>query len=133
MKIKTKKVIDVSDWDDLVQETYGRKYSFQQQNGCQDRGTFPITVPDEADDLDNDTVPEVVNGEEMGVSFKAWLARDPKQPLDGNGNELEKCVKQWEIDLWWERNFYPDIQMVANDLHAKGKLEAGDYLINIDW
>lgn len=37
LKYTNKKVISVQDWDELVQETYGKPYSFQQQNGCQDR------------------------------------------------------------------------------------------------
>jgi hypothetical protein len=39
----------------------------------------------------------------------------------------------WSVAMWWERNFYPDVQMIANDLHAKGLLDAGEYVINIDW
>jgi hypothetical protein len=35
--------------------------------------------------------------------------------------------------MWWDRNFYPNLQMVANDLHEKGLLAAGDYIISIDW
>ena len=126
MKITKKNVIEVSDWDRLIMDTYGRPYSFQQQNGCQDRGAFPLTVPDGCDDDWLDTVPEIVNGEEMGVNFKSWLERDPKQPLKDQkyGHEL---------DLWWTRNFYPEIQAVANDLHERGLLEAGEYLIDIDW
>ncbi len=126
MKIRTEQVIDVSEWDKLVTKTYKRPYSFQQQDGCKGRGNFHLSVPDDADDYDNDSVPEVVNGEERGVSFAAWLARDPKAPLaDGRDN--------YALDLWWGRNFYPNIQMVANDLHAKGLLKAGDYTIDIDW
>lgn len=126
MKIRTEKVIDVSEWDKMVQETYGRPYSFQQQNGCQSRGTFRFSVPDHAEDFENDTVPEEVNHEEMGVSFAAWLKRDPKAPLPNREDN-------WAVGLWWSRNFYPNIQMVANDLHAKGLLEAGSYCIDIDW
>ena len=131
LRVRTEKVIDCSDWDKLVQETYSKPYCFQQQGGCQSRGTFPFSVPSEEtyDDEQNDEIPENTNHDIMGVKFAKWLERDPKQPLadkDG-GNE------QWLIDLWWERNFYPDFQTVANDLHAKGLLEAGDYLINISW
>lgn len=90
------------------------------------RGTYHLTVPSGAYDFNNDTVPEIVNHVEMGVSFKAWLARDPKQPLssreDGSG-----------LELWWTRNFYPSVEMIANDLHDRGLLEAGEYLIIIDW
>jgi hypothetical protein len=35
--------------------------------------------------------------------------------------------------MFWDRNFYPNVQMVANDLHKKGLLEAGEYSIRIDW
>jgi hypothetical protein len=83
LKFQTKKIIDVQDWDNLVQETYGRPYSFQQQEGCQERGTVPITIPSEWDNDEDmsDSIKEVVNGDEMGVKFDVWLARDPKQPI----------------------------------------------------
>ena len=126
IRTRTEKLIDVQDWDALVTETYGRPYSFQQQDGCKDRDLVAITVPEECDDFENDTVPEIVNGDEMGVSFKAWLARDPKTPLRDRDDTFG-------LVLWWERNFYPDVQMIANDLYEKGLIEAGDYMINIDW
>lgn len=127
MKIRIEKIIDVSDWDDLVQKTYGKPYSFQQQDGCKSRGVFRFSVPnEETNDYENTTVPEEVNHEEMGVSFEAWVARDAEHPIKNQQYDYER-------DLWWERNFYPDFQMVANDLHAKGLLEAGNYTIDIDW
>lgn len=126
IRTRTEKLIDVQDWDNLVIETYGRPYAFQQQDGCKERQLVPITVPDECDDFENDTVAEIVNGDEMGVSFKAWLARDPKTPLSDRDDTLG-------LTLWWGRNFYPDVQMIANDLYEKGLIEAGDYMINIDW
>lgn len=92
------------------------------------RGTLCITVPCEAHDYVNSTVTEKVNAEDMGVNFAAWLARDPKQKLSDPTAQIDYC-----LDLWWSRNFYPDLQMVANDLHAKGLLEAGDHTILIDW
>lgn len=123
---QTQKVIDVGDWDDLVQQTYRRPYSFQQQDGCKERQRVHITVPDESYDFEDDTVPEEINGEEMGVSFKAWLERDP-EVWNGDKNDLRF------VGMFWERNFYPDVQMVANDLHSKGLIEAGEYVIDIDW
>ena len=45
LKFEKQNMVDVSDWDDLVEKTYGRTYSFQQQDGCKDRGIHPITVP----------------------------------------------------------------------------------------
>ncbi len=128
MKVKKVNFIDVDDWDDIVVKTYKRPYSFQQQDGCKSRGIVEITVPERADDYKNDTIPEVVNGNEMGVSFAAWLARDPKKKLPGKDDQ-----DSFSLELFWHRSFYPNIQMVANDLHAKGLLNAGDYTINIDW
>ena len=129
MKIKTVKMIEVSDWDQLVMETYNRPYSFQQQDDCKERGIFEFTVPTDIEDYENDTVPEIVNDPEMGVSFAAWLARNPDQKLPVRypdyGNDF--------TSIWWERNFYPDVSMIINDLHAKGLIEAGEYSINIDW
>lgn len=142
MKIKHVKLIECSDWDDLVMKTYGRHYCFQQQDDCRDRGTYNLTVPEEYDDSEmNDSVPEIVNHPQMGVKFDVWLSRDPKQPLaqDSDKDEdkfsIERIKREddWKIPMWWERNFYPNIQAVANDLHAKGLLEAGEYVINIDW
>ena len=139
IKIRTEQVIDSFDWDDLVTETYGRPYNFQQQDDCKSRGVFRFSVPSkDVHDYDNDTVPEIVNHHDMGVSFKAWLARDTAQllPKDRPPEEWKEWMegrRASSLSLWWERNFYPDVQMVANDLHAKGLLEAGDYTIDIDW
>lgn len=113
-----------------MEEVYSRPYDFQQQDGCRKRGTYNLTVSESPEDkpydFENDTVPEVVNGPKKGVSFKAWLARDPKLPL-------QHSATSWDLDIWWERNFYPSIEMVAMDLHQKGFLAAGEYVIVIDW
>lgn len=131
MKIstRTEQVIDVGDWDNLVETTYGRPYSFQQQDGCKERQRVKITIPDEAYDYENDTVPEEVNHEDMGVSFKAWLERDPNQPLDSP----DEWDRKNGLSMWWERNFYPDVQMIANSLYRMELIEAGEYTIDIDW
>ena len=133
--IKTQNVhfVDVHDWDALVRETYGKPYNLQQQDGCKQRGVqhLSVTGEDPGDFFEEVTVlPEKVNHPDMGVNFKTWLARDPKQPLlyyDDFNDE------QWAIDLWWERNFYPDTEYLAYDLHKRGLLPAGEYVINIDW
>ncbi len=124
-----KRVIDSFDWDDLVQKTYGRPYCFQQQWGCQDRGVRNLTISASEgydDSSMNDSIPEVINGEQMGVKFDVWLKRDP---TEWNGDKEDERF----LDMFWERNFFPDIDMVANDLCKKGLIEAGDYIINIDW
>jgi hypothetical protein len=127
MKSKKERIISLQEWNETVRKTYGRPYHFQQQDGCKDRGMFRFSVPDEyTDDCERDIVPEVVNHQTMGVSFKAWLARDPKKPLADGSTDFS-------LELWWDRNFYPDVQMIANDLHAKGLLKKGDYVIEIDW
>jgi len=130
LKYSNKKVIDCSDWDQIVTDTYKRPYCLQQQDGCQDRGNFYISIPEKRyeDMYENETVPEIVNSEKMGVKFEAWLARNPEQILSNKEDQ-----QSYSLGLWWDRNFYPDIQMVANDLHKKGLIEAGDYTINIDW
>ena len=122
-------VIDCSEWDELVEKTYGRPYVFQQQEGCQDRGVRYLTIPDYAEDYEADSIPEVTNGNIMGVSFKAWLERDPLQKL----NSKDEWDREHGLELFWQRNFYPELQMVANDLHSKGLIDAGEYMINIDW
>jgi hypothetical protein len=126
--IKNVKMIDVQDWDNLVEETYKKPYNFQQQEDCQERGIVRITIPSEyTNDEDmHDSIPEVINGNKMGVKFSVWLARDPKE---WNGKKEDKQF----LNLFWERNFYPDIYTVANDLYNKKLIEAGDYIINIDW
>lgn len=131
LNTRTETVVSCQDWDKFVREAYGRPYCFQQQDGCRSRGVFRFVVPDEPGDFDNDTVSEVVNGPDQGVSFKAWLKRDPKAPLRHESSVMRNDA--FGIELWWHRNFYPDIQIVANDLHSKGLLEAGEYTIDIDW
>lgn len=126
-KPKTKLLMSRSEFDALVEEVYGRRYSFQQQDDCKERGMAYATVPVvHPQDYKNETVPEVINGDEMGVSFSAWLTRDPKS-WSGEKNDA------LYLNMFWERNFYPHVSMVMNDLHAKGHLEAGEYVIEIDW
>lgn len=126
VRVRTESIIDLADWDELVMNTYGKPYSFQQQDDCQDRGIVYLTVPEEADDYPRDKVPEVINGSVMGVSFESWLARDPKE---WNGKKEDKAY----LNLFWDRNFYPNVQIIANDLYKRGLLPAGEYGINIDW
>ena len=119
-------VVEESVWSNFVSTVYGRPYRLQQQEGCMERGSIVLTVSDDAFDFENASIPEEINGEAMGVSFEAWLQRDPNKPVGGHNNK-------WKIRMFWERNFYPDLQMVANDLHMKGLIEPGEYLIRIDW
>lgn len=122
--------ITVQELDELVEKTYGRIYCFQQQDDCKERGSEYHTVPElNPTDYDRDNIPEIVNHPMMGVSFKAWLERDPQKKLNTN--------IRWDyengLELWWHRNFYPHVSMVLNDLYEKGLIEAGNYCIVIDW
>jgi hypothetical protein len=133
ININTIKTISCQEFDRVVQEVYKRPYAFQQQDGCKSRGHEPISVSKDTEDFfdfQNDTIPEVVNGGERGVSFKAWLARDPKQPLR---DQKTIITHQFSIDLWWKRNFYPSVEMIINDLCKRDILEPGEYWIIIDW
>lgn len=139
LKIDTVKMIDEIEWSRFVSETYGRPYCFQQQEGCQSRGMKHLRVSSNGtlyEERHPDTVPEIVNGSIMGpVKFSKWLERDPKQTFEvekGLGNP-EGISDEWELELWWHRNFYPSIDAVAGDLNKKGLLEEGNYIINIDW
>lgn len=120
-------MLDVSEFDELVKNTYGKPYRFQQQDGCKERGVFHFTVPCEEEDFEAVELPEKVNHSEMGISFATWLARDPEQGLESGRSDKSS------INLWWGRNFYPHVTMLINDLHAKGILAAGQYCIDIDW
>lgn len=113
--------MEVQEWDQLVTDTYGKPYAFQQQDDCKDRGLVAIDVPEDEYDYKNDTIPFVVNGEKQGVSFKAWLAQDPATKLTHHDS------------LFWGRNFYPHVSMIVNDLHKRGLLEEGEFSIDIDW
>lgn len=151
MNIRIIKQIDCSEWDRVVKETYGKPYCFQQQDGCKSRGVEWVSTDmgewDEEDD-DVDTIPELINGEKMGVSFQTWLNRDPLTPLNPTDEELKKCgyyngkTEEEKFDwcsseshrkLFWYRNFYPSADIIAHDLCKRGLLEPGDYQINIDW
>ena len=80
LKFTTEKVVSVQDWDKLVETTYGRPYRFQQQNGCQDRGTFLLAVPsEETNDFENPTVPEEVNHPDMGLALRAGWPATPSR------------------------------------------------------
>lgn len=118
-------MFDVWEWNKLVSSTYGRTYNFQQQDGCRDRGIYSFSIPcTDIEDYSNDDIPEVINSKIRGVSFQAWLDRDPDTP---------DFVPEYKTALFWERNFYPNVTMIIKDLENKGILKEGDYIINIDW
>lgn len=133
LKILTVKQITVQDWDEFVMEVYGKPYSFQQQDGCKDRGHDTLYIPDDRediedwiDDCENDSIPFKVNGDIMGVKFDTWLNTSPE-------DTLKHFDSDWENKLFWQRNFYPDLHMIGRDLYLKGLIEPDEYDILIDW
>ena len=118
------KVFSLQEWDNLVESTYNKPYSFQQQDGCKERGTFYFTVPigyEDSEDYEDREPPESYKTSIMGVSFKSWL----KHNISENPSLSET--------LLWKRLFYPHVSMIINDLYKKGLIKEGDYIINIDW
>lgn len=131
LKTRTIKLIDVYDWDYFVRQVYEKPYMYQQQDGCKERrlDTFSVPAP-YGEDFEATEIPFEVNGDEMGVSFETWLNTSPESTLERFANDYspESCNT-----LFWARNFYPSVEMIINDLHAKGLLEEGKYGIKIDW
>lgn len=123
LPIYTVKMINEIDWSKFVSETYGRPYDFQQQDGCRSRGVFWLNVENLT--LEDD--------DEEYVHFQEWLKRDPNEPVEGEKEKDSDYIRDLTRELWWFREFYPSIEIVAIDLIKKGLLEEGEYMINIDW
>lgn len=126
-KCENKKVIHYSDWNEFIYSIYKLPYNYQQQNDCQNK-SIEISIP--RDILDNwddgaDSIPYEVNGEEMCVKFDTWKNSDFKEMCKHFDGE-------WRARLFYERNFYPDINPLLDDLYKRGLLEEGEYLILVD-
>lgn len=117
------KMIEVDDWDFFVKAVYNKPYNFQQQDGCKERGVSYFSVPlnGKPEDFLSDDIPSNFYFH-FGVKFSSWLDKDP-----------DNSSREFEDEMWWERNFYPHIEMIIEDLYKKGLIEEGDYGINIDW
>jgi hypothetical protein len=114
LKYRTQRVISLRDWDQLVKDTYGKEYSFQQQDGCRERQQYHIDIPSSY--TCDDSMQDEPSKNESGVKFSVWLEEDP------NWSRLDII-----------RNFYPDVETLANDLFSKGLIEEGSYVIDVDW
>ena len=118
--VKTIKVIDYLDWDRLVQETYNKDYCIQQQEGCMVKGLIKLQVSKTPSDFDTDRTR--LKFGEMGVNFNTWLE-----------TEFGKTPNLINEVIYWKRNFYPLLEILASDLCKKGLIDEGEYFINIDW
>lgn len=120
VKYKVVRQIDCWDWDEYIKTHYNKPYKFQQQAGCRDRGSVAITVPaDPDDDFDDDW-------RSKQVSLQEWIDAE----FDGS---FDNTIEEYRTKLEGNRNFYPPLAEVINDLYDKGLLEAGDYEIIVDW
>lgn len=143
-------VFEVDEWNELIKSTYQKPYNLQQQEDCYDRGMITLIIPTPINKKSTKykNIPELVNGEKMEVPLQVWLDRDPKSPLNPSDKELKNSpyffgktkedMDEYKnnignIILFWHRNFYPNLQEIANDLHSKGLLTSGEYGININW
>lgn len=141
LKIEDYKVVYDGEWSRFVSEVYGRPYDLQQQDGGMSRCHLYVEVPVAPEDIEifkEDCLGDISPCDEksMCVDFERWLSRDPEQ-LVPDDVVRQDCSwvenKRFNTDLWWERNFYPHIDILANDLYEKGFLPAGQYLILVDW
>ena len=117
-----------TDFDNLVMKTYGKSYAIQQHEGCRDRGVIYISVPSLYDINVNeypDTIEQAIDEDMYGVRWKDWLAVDP--------NDERLGEDEWDRELNLQRNVYPPMHDLINDLYEKGLIEAGEYQIEIDW
>lgn len=106
-------------WNEFITAVYGRRYDYQQQDGCRSRGTVDFTASTEGKiwGFDDATPEELMEHRyNMGVSLKSWLGTDPK-----------------DLTIDWECHFYPSLDELAQDLCKRGLLPAGSYTLNIDW
>lgn len=126
LKTRKETTIGCFEWDAFIKEIYGKPYCFQQQDDCKDRGNFYFSAPEKRPHDYKRTSCDYEDESQMGVSFAAWLARDPKEKLPNQEYDFQ-------LDLFWERQFYPHVSMIINDLYRIGVIEAGDYVIDIDW
>jgi len=131
MKVSTIRMVYVDDFNQFVTETYGRPYNFQQQEDRREKELLWIEVPTEkpVDEFAGKDIPKDYSTKEMRVDFDIWVARDPKEQIKCPPDREDRS---WTLLLWWERNFYPDINMILWDLYNRGLIESGEYYINMD-
>ena len=113
MNIKEVKLIWEHELNELITATYGRPYNYGRwQEMGQDTMT-QVTVPEEADEPWEGGPP----------SLEEWLAGEPPATL----------TDAWRIEQWWQTEYCPELQVVVNDLHARGLMPAGDYVMHVWW
>lgn len=91
---------------------------------------IPITNEEiEEYDYSNESIKfDLYSDYEMGIKFEIWKNSTFDEIKSNFPDDNDSA-----ITTFIERNFYPAIQVVANDLYNRGLIEAGSYIINIDW
>ncbi len=123
---RVERIIDCNNWDTLVTRTYGKTYNIQQQDGCRESCNLYFSVPlkEPIVDYGKESIPVKINGNDMCVKFDVWLNTPAEYPTE---------LSIFHHSLFWQRNFYPDYEILAHDLFKRGLLEEGEYTIRIDW
>ena len=123
LKSKAVQIVQHYDWDEFVEEVYAKTYKFKKQPDKLFTRMQFITVPlAEVEEYKNTKIPFEPFPLQFGVSFETWKNSTPEETL-------QHFKFDWDDDDFWECGFFPHIQMIAHDLHAKGLLEAGEYVI----
>lgn len=118
MKFETRPdyVVWESDFSKAVVELYGRPYSLQQleMRGNDTYLQFDVLEPDRL-------VPEAVADAKAAVA--AWQAEW----------ETLKATDDQFKEMHAERDHFIDLELLAIDMHERGELPAGSYLMKIWW
>jgi hypothetical protein len=140
IKYTNKRVISVHDWDRLVTEVYGRTYNFQQQDGCQSRGTYELSIStEEIDDSDSETDSDDENFEEVKVlkinipSDNDSLSSQINLDINNDLTELDDNFLDNESETD-ENNLEEDITLeeVPNNLEDNLKIDLKKISINLE-
>jgi hypothetical protein len=124
LKIEDVKLIWESELSELVTKTYGRPYSLQQQDEMMAQDTIlRVRVPEGLEPW-NESYDENPEGYTPLPTLARWAATE---------TPAEHRFPSYREEMWWHRNFYPCRDEVLGDLHDKGLLPAGDYVIHCWW
>ena len=109
MKVTKVNLIWESEFSQLVEDTYGRPYKLQQQGDMlHQESMVRLSVPGEVFD------------HWQATTLEEWVAAEYPSP-------------KFDYDFQWEREFYPQLEEVANDLHERGLLDEGEYVLHVWW
>lgn len=111
-------VIHELEFSELVREVYGRPYQFQQQEFMGQKTYYEFSVP-----------AHPLGDHYKAVPFQEWLEATPPGPAEPGKFDSELFTE----GLRWEREFYPEMEEIVNDLHQKGLIDPGEYALHIWW